>query len=240
MNHEGFGQASEFDMILELFKGQRSLQLYKRQGICYHFPMQSWTISVVILLVLAGEGCKESLKPRRQPLSESGLASLSLLPDETQLLCPCSEVIPIARSPMFPRVRGVMPASPELQEECIYSPRSGRRDTESLVLTVRKTTRKLAFDEAQSLSDEVKVLSRERRALVTTEDDPAQAVRHPVPFFMALVTNGQGAYRVSVAHAAAETLLIEARESITAVDASASTLPLYFSGLPERILALCR
>lgn len=194
---------------------------------------------VVLGSVFGFAACKPGQSPQRKPLGQGGAESFALLPDDSQLLCPCTEIVPVARRPMFPRVRGLTSGSTVLQGECRYAPAAGALDSDGLILSAFKTTRKLAFDEAQALSDEVKVLARERRTL-TVVDGAMPTPGKAVPFFMALVTNSQGTFRVTVAHAAEETILIKSQESVAPDDTSLAAAPPYFDGLPERILALCR
>lgn len=198
-------------------------------------------ISVVraITLAAAFAACKPSDQRSRAPLAMGGPDAFALLSDDTPLLCPCAELVPIARRPAFPRVRGTARGPALLQDECVYLAAASDGEGARLALSVRKTSRKLAFDEAQALSDEVKILARERRA-IGSNGRGAHPAGAEVPFFMALVTRRTGTERLAVAHAAGETLLIEARETVSPDDETIGAPPAYFDGLPERILALCR
>jgi hypothetical protein len=196
-------------------------------------------VTLAIVLTAALAACKLAGEPSRAPLAAGGAASFGLLADDTRLLCPCAELVPITARPAFPRIRGTARGPVPLQDECVYLPASGDGEGARLAVSVRKTTRKLAFDEAQALSGEVKIVARERRS-ISSEGPGPHGGGAEVPFFMAVVSNRAGSERIAVAHAVDETLLIESRETIAASDEAIGAPPAYFDGLPERILVLCR
>jgi hypothetical protein len=196
-------------------------------------------VLLAIVLTASLAACKPAGEPSRAPLPAGGAASFGLLSDDARLLCPCADLVPIATRPAFPRIRGTARGPAALQDECVYLPASSDGAAGRLAVSVRKTTRKLAFDEAQALSDEVKIVARERRSISSSSRGPHGGAAE-VPFFMAVVSNRAGSERVAVAHAVDETLLIEARETIAAKDEAMGAPPAYFDGLPERILTLCR
>lgn len=195
-----------------------------------------WTYLVFSLILVC---CKSALKPAREPLPQGGPAALALLADDTPLYCPCAELIPIGERPAFPRVQGGARGPVALQEECLFVPAAGEGGDQLFTVKVTKTSRKLAFDQAQALSDEIKILARERKVFASS-GQPGVASGKAVPFFMALVSNRTGAYRVAVAHAVDETILIETREPVSHDLETLGEVPAYFNALPDRVLTLCR
>lgn len=193
-----------------------------------------WLISGLMLV-----SCKSALKPAREPLPKGGPAALALLADDTPLYCPCAELVPIGVRPAFPRVQGTARGPAALQDDCVFVPAAGDAAEQQFSVKITKTNRKMAFDEAQALSDEIKILARERKVFGSSAE-PGAASGKAVPFFMALVSNRTGAYRVAVAHAADETLLIETREPVPSSLETLGAVPAYFHGLAERAQSLCR